>query len=166
MDHNVRELVKEINESLGNAKNSSNKDETRVMQAMLNDKEFKVKTFNSNGENGVYCPSEDARKMSASIIASTTKISKSEAQVLADAHTFTSSEAASMVGISKEFVNTYVQTGRRLPLGARETSNVKLELKHKPETLVSVPNDKARKVTVPAHDTLRVHGACPVYLKK
>lgn len=165
MDHNVKELVKEIREGLNQA-NSSIKDETRVMQAMLNDKEFKVATFDSKGQNGEYCPAEDARKMSASIIASTTKISKSEAETLADSHTFTSAEASSMVGISKEFVNTYVQTGRRLPLGARETSNIKLELKHKPETQVSVPNDKSRKVTVPAHDTLRVHGACPVYLKK
>lgn len=165
MDQNVRELVSEIKGGLKQA-NSSIKDETRVMQAMLNDKEFKVATYDSNGVNGSYCPAEDARKMAASVISSTTKISKSEAEVLADAHKFTSSEASSMVGISKEFVNTYVQTGRRLPLGARETSNIKLELKHKPEAVVSVPNDKDRKVTIPAHDTLRVHGSCPSYLKK
>lgn len=165
MDYNVKELVKGIKQGLNQA-NSSIKDEVRVMQAMLNDKDFKVATYNSEGVNGTYCPSEDARKMSASIISSTTKITKAEAQVLADEHVFTSSEASSMVGISKEFVNTYVQTGRRLPLGARETSNIKLEIKHKPDTMVSVPNDKERKVLVPAHDTLRVHGSCPSYLKK
>ena len=165
MDQNVKDLVKEIKGGLSQA-NSSTKDEVRVMQAMLNDKEFKVATYDSKGQNGTYCPSEDARKMSASIIASTTKISKSEAEVLADAHKFTSSEASSMVGISKEFVNTYIKTGRKLPLGARETSNIKLELKHKPEAVVCVPNDRERKVTIPAHDTIRVYGSCPSYLKK
>lgn len=165
MDQKVTELVKEIREGL-NSKTASGRDEVRVMQAMLNDKEFKVATYSNEGVTGEYSPSEDARKMSASIISSTTKISKAEAQTLADEHTFTTSEAASMVGISKEFVNTYLQTGRKLPLGARETSNVKLELKHKEQTMVSVPNDKTKKVPVPAHDTIRVYGSCPVYLKK
>lgn len=165
MDYNVSELVKGIKEKL-DKQTASKSDEVKVMQSMLNDRSFEVATYDNNGQNGTYCPSEDARKMSASIIASTTKISKQEAQVLADDHEFTSTEAASMVGISKEFVNTYIQTGRKLPLGARETSNIKLELKHKPESTTTVPNDRTRQVTIPAHDTIKVYGSCPVYLKK
>ena len=165
MDYNVKELVTGIREKL-DKRTASKSDEIKVMQAMLNDRDFKVSIYDNNGVSRTYCPSEDARKMSASIITNTTKITKQEAQALADNHEFTSAEAQSMVGISKEFVNTYIQTERKLPLGARETCDIKLELKHKPESQATVPNDKDRTVTIPAHDTLKVYGSCPSYLKK
>jgi hypothetical protein len=165
---------------------SSKKDEVRVMQAILNDKEYKVGVFGKDGEVEKYCPSDDARSMSASIIASTTKISKDEAAKLAEEHDFSRSEAESMVGISKEFVNAYVKTGRKLPLGSREDMNVGLSLKTVEGKTRSYPKwtgatesyvdedgtTKERKVyehpevTTQGYNSLRVHGSCPAHLKQ
>ena len=174
---NVREILDEIKKNLSQ-ESSSAKDEERVMQAMLNDKEYVVGVYGNAGKVGEYSPSADARKLATSIIQSTTKISAAEAEKLADEHTFTKSEANSMIGISKEFVNTYVQTGRKLPLGGRETSNVKLIIKHEEEKVKRYPKkvgvnedgsaryDKEATTIIPAHDSIRVQGSCPVWLKK
>lgn len=173
----VKVIIDEIKKGLSQ-QSSSLKDEERVMQAMLNDKTYKVGVYNSTGKVDEYCPSEDARKMSASIIQSTTKMTGAEAEALADAHVFTKAEAKSMVNISKEFVNTYVQTGRKLPLGGRETSNVKLVLKHEEKKEKRYPKkvgvnedgsaryDQNATTVIPAHDTIRSQGSCPSWLKK
>ena len=172
----VNEIIEEIKKNLSQ-ESSSTKDEERVMQAMLNDKEYKVGVYTSAGKVDEYCPSEDARKMSASIIQSTTKISSAEAEKLADEHTFSKAEAKSMIGISKEFINTYTQTGRKLPLGGRATSNVKLIIKHEEEKTKRYPKkvgvnedgtaryDQNATTVIPAHDTIRVQGSCPSWLK-
>lgn len=173
----VRAIINEIKQNLSQS-SSSSKDEEKVMQAMLNDKNYTVGVYNSSGKVDDYCPSADARKMSASIIQSTAKISAAEAEKLADDHVFTKNEAKSMVNISKEFVNTYTQTGRKLPLGGRETSNIKLILKHEEEKEKRYPKkvginedgstryDQNATTIIPAHDTIRVQGSCPSWLKK
>ena len=173
----VKAIINDIKKNLSQ-QSSSSKDEERVMQAMLNDKEYKVGVYNSTGKVDDYCPSEDARKMSASIIQSTTKMSAAEAEELADKHVFTKAEAKTMVNISKEFINTYAQTGRKLPLGGRETSNVKLVLKHEDEKVKRYPKkvgvnedgstryDQNATTVIPAHDTIRAQGSCPAWLKK
>lgn len=174
---NVKEIIDEIKKNLSQ-ESSSSKDEEKVMQAILNDKEYVVGVYGNSGKVGEYCPSEDARKLSASIIQSTTKISSAEAEKLAEDHTFTKNEAKCMIGISKEFINTYVQTGRKLPLGGRETSNVKLIIKHEEEKTKRYPKkvgvnedgsaryDQDATTTIPAHDTIRVQGSCPTWLKR
>ena len=93
-----------------------------------------------------------------------------------DGYTVRKTEAAAMVGISKEFVNTYLKTGRKLPLGAREKSDVSLSLKKVEATTRVYPqkigvnddgSDKFSKTPtkVPAHDSIRVHAPCPSWVK-
>jgi hypothetical protein len=114
--------------------------------------------------------------MLSSVIASTTKISKDEAEHLAGEHDFSKAEAASMVGIGKEFINTYTETGRKLPLGGRETSSVSLLGKEVPESVTRYPkkvvlpngkeewNPNATKM-VAAHKTIKSSGPCPSWIK-
>jgi hypothetical protein len=128
MSERVNELVKEIKSNLSQT-SSSQKDEVRVMRAMLNDTEYKVGIYSKDGKEGEYCPADDARKMISSVISSATKIPAAEAEKLAHNHEFSKNEATSMIGISKEFVNTFLETGRKLPLGGREKSNVALSIK-------------------------------------
>lgn len=71
-DISVKDLVEEIKESL-TQKNSSQKDEIRVMQAMLNDTSFKVDVYGNDGKEGEYCPAEDFKGMVSSIIAEAAK---------------------------------------------------------------------------------------------
>ena len=115
----VKNLVKEIKDNLKQS-SSSQKDEVRVMQAMLNDQSYEVGVYNKSGEVDTYNPAKDFRAMCTGIIASTTKITKNESAQLMENYEASKSDAATMVAISKEFVNTYLETGRKLPLGGRE----------------------------------------------
>lgn len=165
---NVRSTISEIKDNL-NQRSASRKDEIAVMKAMLNDPTYQVGIYDKTGKIGDYSPYADSRKMLASVISSTTKISQQEAQELANAHELSKNEAASFVNISKEFANTYIQTGRKLPLGGRKTMSVFLELKHVEEREKVVPSaqkDKEKKTTiVPAHDAIKAKCPCPEWIK-
>lgn len=176
MANTVMELVKEIDETRSQ-RSASAKDEVRVMRAMLNDSEFVVDVYGKGGVIGQYCPYDDARAMVANIIKGTTKINTKEAELLADNYEFTKQDANTFINISKEFVNTYVETGRKLPLGGRERSNISLSKKVKEERSnnfpkkVGVNDDGSDKYEscgegiIPAHNSLRVHSSCPPWLK-
>ena len=81
-----------------------------------------------------------------------------------------------MVNISKEFFNTFLQTGRKLPKGAREKSDVsQSQKKVAPSTRlypqkVGVNDDGTPKyskapTTVAAHEAIRVHAPCPPWVQ-
>jgi len=171
----VLELVKTINENR-TQESSSQKDEISVMKAMVNDREFKVDIYSKNGKEGEYCPAEDIRSMVGNVISSAAKIPSAEAQKLADEYDFKKSDAVTLVGVSKEFVNTYLQTGRKLPLGGRATSNISLIKKDVEETKRTYPqkvgvDDNGKGIYVPAETTTKAHtsarviGSCPEWLK-
>lgn len=175
MSESVKSLVKEIKTGLSQT-SSSSKDEIRVMKAMLSDPTYEVDIYSKEGVTGTYNPCKEFRGMCASIISSVAKVPQSEAANMMDNYEVKKSEATSMVGISKEFVNTFLHTGRKLPLGARETSDVSLSLKSvAPSTRlfpqkVGVNDDGTAKyskspTTVPAHDSIRVHAPCPSWVK-
>lgn len=172
---NVGELVKEIRENLSQV-SSSAKDEVRVMRAMLNDRDFKVDVWSRDGVVGQYSPAEDARAMIANVVSATTKVPMAEATSMADNYEFKKNDAETMVNISKEFINTYLQTDRKLPLGARETSNIAISHKHVPATVKSYPvktgiNDDGSNrfgkgtANVAPHDSIKVFSPCPPWVK-
>lgn len=168
-------VINDIKENLSQ-KSASHKDEVKVMQSMLNDKEYSATVYGSEGPVGTYCPAADARSMLTTVIADTTKINKTEAAALADAHQFSKAEAASMVGISKEFINCYMQTGRKLPLGGRETSNASLIGVDMAESTTRYPKkvgigddgkaiyENTEKI-VPAHLKVKSSSPCPTWVK-
>lgn len=171
----TQNLVQEIKDGLSQ-KSASQKDEVRVMQSMLNDREYVVGVYGASGKTGEYSPFADARSMVSSVIASTTKVSKDEAATLADNHQFSKNEAGSMVNLSKEFINTYGSTTRKLPLGGRETSNVILQGIHEEQGTTRYPkkvgvNDdgsdryESTLKPVPAHDKIKSTSPCPPWVK-
>ena len=171
----VTELVNDIKSNLSQ-KSASRKDEIKVMQAMLNDTSYEVNIYGKDGAEGVYTPAKDFRNMCANIISKAAKISASEATNLVDKYEVTKSDATTMVDVSKEFINTYIHTNRKLPLGAREFSDVSISLKTVPEstrlypTKVGVNDDGTDRysktpTTVPAHESVRVIAPCPVWVK-
>lgn len=167
----VKELVSNIKENLSQV-SSSQKDEIAVMRAMLNDKDYTVDVYKRNGEVTQYCPSKDAREMVTSLIVGTTKMSTQEAAALAEDYEFKKSEAETLVNISKEYIHTYMGTGRKLPLGGREKSDVCLEAKNVEEKDRFFPcKDEKGAYTkgvthIPAHQGIRVTAPCPSWLKK
>lgn len=175
MDNGVLSLVKEIKDNLSQV-SSSNKDEVRVMQSMLNDKEYEVGVYTNAGLKETYNPALDYRSMLGNIISSTTKISKEEASSLANEYDVTKADANTMVNVSKEFVNTYIATGRKLPFGGREKSNIALSGKEVPETIKTYPKKvglnedgtgryEFGERRVPSHITAKVYGSCPEWIK-
>lgn len=171
----VQNLVKEIHDNL-QQKSASRKDEVSVMKAMLNDKEYKVDIYGKDGVSGTYCPAEDAREMVAGIIQTAAKVPAAEAKELAANYEFKKSDAETSVNLSKEFVNTYLETGRKLPLGGRAKSNISLEGKHVEESTILCPTkigvgDDGKDMydrkprTIAAHDSVKVYGSCPAWLK-
>lgn len=172
----VNEVLKEIQETR-TQRSASAKDEVAVMRAMLNDTAYKVDVYGSQGKTGEYCPSADARDMLANQIHKAVKIPAQEAVQLANEYEFTRSDAESEIRISKEFVNTYIRSGRKLPLGVRETSDVSLLQKEVPACIRSYPKkvgvnadgtDRYEKAStpIPAHNTIKVMSGCPNHIKK
>lgn len=154
---------------------SSQKDEIRVMQSMLNDTSYEVGVYSKQGQVETYNPAKNFKAMQANIIASTTKIGKDEATKLADKYEVTKSDASAMVGISKEFVNTYLNTGRKLSFGGRETSNFSVSVKDVPKTTKTYQKkitdsagnetwEPAQKV-IPRHLALKARSSCPSWVK-
>lgn len=175
MSESVKDLVAEIKTGLSQV-SSSRKDEIRVMKAMLSDPTYSVDEYSNNGVVGTYNPCEDFRSMCTSIISSTAKIPQAEAANMMENYEVKKSEAASMVNISKEFINTFLHTGRKLPMGAREKSDISLTLKQVPPSTrlypqkVGISEDGSpvyskSPTTVPAHEAIRVHAPCPSWAK-
>ena len=171
----VLSLVNEIKDNLSQV-SSSNKDEVRVMQAMLNDTEYEVGVYTNAGLKETYNPAKDFRGMLSGIISNTTKISKDESAALVSSYEVTKSDATSMVNVSKEFVNTYIGTGRKLPFGGREKSNIAISGKEVKETIKTYPKKvgvnedgtgryESGERRVPSHITAKVYGSCPDWVK-
>lgn len=166
MNQNLQEVISSINPT---KKTSSVKDETAVMQAMINDPTFSVGVYGKNGLESTYNPYADARSMVSNVISSVTGMQPQEAQELASTYQFDKNDASTFVNISKEFINTYMTTGRKLPLGGRETSNVSLVQKQIAERTrkapVSIGSTEENMVTTPAYNSIRVIAPCPPWVK-
>lgn len=168
----VEELLHDINVNLSQ-RSASQKDEVRVMQEMLNDKTYVVGEYSKDGKVGEYCPSADARKLVTSIVANGAKVPMAEAKAIGENYEFSRTDANTMVNLSKEFINTYVQTGRKLPLGGREKMNTSLALKSvetRRKTLPETPLTKASgkvnaEIIIPGYDTIKAQGGCPRWVK-
>ena len=76
----VKGLIEEINSNLSQ-RNSSRKDEIRVMQAMLSDTSYVVDVYDKEGIEK-YNPAKDFQSMCASVMANAAKISDAEAEPL------------------------------------------------------------------------------------
>lgn len=170
----VESMVAEIKSNLSQ-KSSSRKDEVAVMQAMLNDTTYKVGVYKKDGLDSTYCPAEAAKEMAGRIIAGSTKMSAQEANTLGKNYQFTKADAGTMVDIGKEFINTYVQTGRKLPLGGRATSDVALEQREIEERQSGYPKKigvdangediyKITETKVPAHSGIKASSPCPSWV--
>lgn len=171
----VEEVIKDIKDNLKQT-SASRGDEVKVMRAMLNDREYEVGVYNKEGETEKYNPSSDMRDMLTSVISSAANIPTKEANELAQAHEFKNSECESMVRVSKEFVNTYLGTGRKLPFGSRATHDVAVSIKNVPAGVTKYPKKigvgddgkgiyASEEKKVNAYDTFKIYGGCPTHLR-
>ena len=173
---NVQDLVKGIRETISQT-TSSRKDEIAVTKAMLNDKTYEVGVYTKDGKTETYNPSSAMRNFLATGMSKAAHLTIQEAKELANNHEFGNSEAQDVLGFSKELVNTYIHTGRKLPLGGRENSDIALGLKEVPAGERRFPTVKgidengkkipgSGKTFVPAYETAKVYAPCPDWVKK
>lgn len=164
----VQELIQDIKDNL-KQKSASRRDETAVMRAMLNDKNFIVTDYATHEK---HCPANDFRDMIAGVVSSTTKMPKVEATAVMDNYEFKKSDADTMVTLSKDFLNCALRTGRKVNLGATEKSDISIQLKEIPESQKKFPmktgvNDdgtpryEKAETIIPAHEGLKVSSPCP-----
>lgn len=172
---NVKTLITEIKENLSQV-NSSQKDEVRIMKAMINDPEYKVGIYGKNGQEGTYCPREDAVGIVSSILHNAASMPTAEADVVAEKYEFSRNEATAMIGISKEFINTYIQTRRKLPLGGRENFDISISGKEVKASTKTYPEKKGfdengnpiwgkGEKKIKAHMSAKIHASCPPWVK-
>ena len=171
----VLEEVKKIHDSI-EQRSASKKDEITVMQAMLNDREYTVDVYGKSGIKEQYCPSKDFREMFSSSMSNMTHMNKNESDSLVESYEFKRSDAETMVNVGKEFINTYVNTGRKIKLGGRETSDVSLELKEYKAGTRTYPaiagyddNGKPirirKDVWVESYNGIKATSPCPSWIK-
>lgn len=164
---NAKQVIAEVTKAVSQ-KSASKKDEITVMKAMMNDPEFSVGVYDKTGKIEDYTPGKDFRKVVSNAISATTKISGKEAAELLNNYEFTKSDASAMVGFAKEFVHTYLHTGRKLPLGGRENSNVELMWKEIADRTAGIPGsgsgDARSQTFIPAHGGVKASCPCPSWV--
>ena len=162
------DIIKDVKSNVTQC-SSSKKDEITVMQAMMNDTNFSVDVYSKGGKVDEYYPSRELRKVVTNVVASTTHIPVKEATELVNAYEFTRVDAAAMVTMSMEFVNTYLQTGRKLPLGGRKNSDIELMWKNIEDRTTEIPikseTGERLNTFIPAHGGIKAINPCPEWLK-
>ena len=170
----VEELLAIINKEAGTC-TASKKDEIRVMKALMNDTSYEVDIYGNDGKDGSINPSKTLRSFCSSVLSNAAKIPAVEAEHIMNGYEFKKSEAEKISDFTKEFVNTYIHTGRKLPLGGREKSNVSLALKVVPPGERSYPKsvgvDKngnkiyaSAKTYVQSFESVKVFASAPSWL--
>lgn len=155
---------------------TSQKQEVSVCNAMMNDTTYEVPVYSGSGYQGIYNPAQSFRRAISSSISHITGMPRIETDRLVKNYEFTQAEATEILNFSKEFINTYLQTGRKLPLGGREKSNVSLKLKQIEAGFVSYPIKvgedaegkpicETKKTYVGEYETVKVYGPWPQWCK-
>ena len=171
----VNELLEIINKEAGTC-TASKKDEVRVMKALMNDATYEVDVYGNDGKEDTINPSKTLRSFCSSVLTNAAKIPAVEAEHLMASYEFKKSDAEKIIDFSKEFVNTYLHSGRKLPLGGREKSNIALALKVVPPGERSYPKsvgvDKngnkiyaSAKTYVQSFESVKVFASAPSWVK-
>lgn len=155
---------------------TSQKNEVSVCNLMMNDIQYEVPIYSGSGYQGVYNPAQSFRRAISSAMSNMTGIPRIETDRMVREYEFTPAEATEVLNFSKEFINTYLQTGRKLPLGGREKSNVSLKLKQINSGFVTYPvkigeDDTGKPICetketyVGGYETIKVYGPWPQWCK-
>ncbi len=165
---NMNDLMNEIREITKKQKAASRVDEIRVMRTMINDPNFSISVYDKNkGLIGSRCPREEAVKFAAGISSAITGLDNKSATELANNYEFSKKDASFLVENSKDFMQTYLQTGRKLPIiqGVDSEASIfyrPIEAKEK-----IVPNGNEKKSTlVPSYNKVICRSKCPKYVSK
>lgn len=161
--NNMKELMSEIREVTKKKRSVNKSDEINIMKTMLNDPEFSITEYDKNkGYVGKHSPYEESRKFISSIASELTGIESKNAAELANNYQFNKKDATFMVENAKDFVSTYLQTGRKLPIVQSEESEASLLLREIESKEKQVPDGTT--TVVPAFSKVICKSKCPKYV--
>lgn len=117
-------------------------DEVTVMQTMLNDEVFRVGEYDrKNGEyTNTHSPREEALDIVKEAYTGLTGSSDVEAETLMGGYMFSKKQAQNFIGISKDFIGTYLQSGRKMTVMSEPRGEATLSLRHIEDHEKTVPD--------------------------
>ena len=165
MEQTMKELMAEIQETTKKQKSANKIDEIRVMKGMLNDPDFSVSVFDKNkGYIGNRCPRQSAVDFVSNVCSAVTGIDNKSAAELAANYEFTKKDAIFMIENARDFIGTYLTTGRKLPLVQSETSQAEIFLRHVDAKEKNIPGEN-KTVKVAPFDKVIAKSKSPKYNK-
>ena len=136
----MKELMSEIKEVTKKQRSANKIDEIRVMKAMLNDPDFEISVYDKNkGLIGTKNIHDEAVKFTANLCSSVTGIDSKSATELASNYEFTKKDAIFMIDTSKTFIQTYLDTGRKINIIQGEDSQADLFTRDIPAKDKTIP---------------------------
>lgn len=162
----MENLISEIREITKKQQAISRVDEVRVMRTMLNDPNFTVSIYERNkGIVGTRCPREEATTFVGNVSSAITGLENKAAQELANQYEFTKRDAVFLLDNSRDFIQTYLSTGRKLPIIQAEDSEATIQYRTIQSREKSVPTNDGGKqtTTVPAFQKVICKSKCPKY---
>lgn len=144
---NKTELESLVHQIKKNAKQVAiNKvDEVRVMQTMLNDKEYTMGVYDrSIGYIGQKSPHDEAVKFVKGIISGTTGLDTRDSQHLAENYEFTKKDANFLLSNMRDFLNVYTSTGRKINIMQTADTEACLYKKDIKSSKKVVPNKESK----------------------
>lgn len=162
----MESLMAEIKETTKKQKSASRVDEIRVMRTMLNDPDFSISIYDRNkGYIGKRCPREEAVKFSANISSAITGLDMKSAMELANNYEFTKRDANFLLENNRDFTQTYLATGRKLPIVQSEDSEASILYRNVDAKEKCIPSSDGSKQTtmVPAFKKVICKSKSPKY---
>ena len=159
----MNELMEEIREVTKKQKSSSRVDEIRVMKTMLNDPDYSIAIDDRNkGLVGQRCPHDEATKFLANTTAAITGLDMKSAAELASKYEFTKKDAIFLVENNRDFAQTYLSTGRKLPIVQSADSEAAIFNRAVPAKEKNVPGGN-KTTTVPSFTKVICRSKNPKY---
>ena len=160
---NMKELMEEIHQATAKQRSANQVDEVRVMKTMINDPSFTVGIYNRNkGYVGQRCPHDEFVKFIGDVTSSISGLEPKHTAELANSYEATKSDASFLVNNAKDFVSTYLQTGRKLPLVQSEDSEAALLLREIESKEKQCPDGSS--TVVPSFNKVVCKSRCPKYI--
>lgn len=127
----------------------SKSDEIAVMQSMLNDKSFEVAIYNrTKGFLGIRSPRKTALSIINDALCGVTGMGLKEAEELTRDYEFSKRDASRHISIGKDFLSTYLQTGRKIVVTSSPRGESSINLKYSKAHNKTVPDQNSGKTKV------------------
>lgn len=153
----------------------SHRDEIAVAQEFLNNPDYVMDVYKKGaGKVGTFCPRDTFNKMNAMMIGTVAHVKPEEAAAMAAGYKVTKVGAECFVDLTKNYMNTYLDTGRKFALPGTAEHCFAFAIKEVDEGIKKYPATVASKdgktystveKKVPAHISIRAWGSCPDYIK-